>query len=100
MGGAGVQYHDAPETVPYDGHNAPETIQYDIPEVHDQKPLEAMNPRIMEVGLGPRRLGDMKASKFWILLGFICALVIAATVGGALGGSLAARKDHGSSSAR
>lgn len=89
VGGTGVQYHDAPETVPYDG-----------PEIHNQKPLEAMNPRIMEVGIGPRRLGDMKASKFWIILGCICGLVIAATVGGAVGGSLAARKDHGSASAR
>ncbi|PVH78225.1 hypothetical protein DL98DRAFT_516892 [Cadophora sp. DSE1049] len=40
----------------------------------------------------------MRASKFWLILAFCCALVIAATVGGAVGGSLAARKDRGSSS--
>ncbi|PMD20007.1 hypothetical protein NA56DRAFT_646875 [Hyaloscypha hepaticicola] len=36
----------------------------------------------------------MKASLFWLLLGLICAFVIAATVGGAFGGSIAASKSH------
>ncbi|KAH7409101.1 hypothetical protein BKA64DRAFT_387538 [Cadophora sp. MPI-SDFR-AT-0126] len=101
--GAGSHYHDAPERLPHDnGHNAPETIPYIPPKAYgsyEQKPLDAVNPKIMEVGLGSRRrLGDMRASKFWLILAFCCALVIAATVGGAVGGSLAARKDHGSSS--
>ncbi|KAG4439363.1 hypothetical protein IFR05_005175 [Cadophora sp. M221] len=101
VGGPGSHYHDAPERIPYDnGHNAPETVQYVGAYPPNEKPLDAANPKIMEVGIGPRRrLGDMSASKFWIILGVICALVIAATVGGAVGGSLAARKDHDSSGA-
>lgn len=64
-------------------------------EVIDFKSLDAVAPGLMEVSVGPRRLGDMKASKFWLILCFICALVIAATIGGAVGGSLvAARKNH------
>jgi hypothetical protein len=48
----------------------------------------------MNVGVGPRRLGDMKATSFWILLCLVCALVIGASVGGAVGGSIAAGKSH------
>ncbi|KAH6711248.1 hypothetical protein BKA61DRAFT_579060 [Leptodontidium sp. MPI-SDFR-AT-0119] len=101
VGGPGSHYHDAPERILHDnGHNAPETVPYVGPYPPNEKPLDAVNPKIMEVGIGSRRrLGDMSASKFWIILGVICALVIAATVGGAVGGSLAARKDRDSSSA-
>ncbi|KAH7336511.1 hypothetical protein BKA65DRAFT_538617 [Rhexocercosporidium sp. MPI-PUGE-AT-0058] len=93
-------YHDAPESLPYDNsHNAPETVPYVAPLQHNEKPLDAVNPKIMEVGIGSRRrLGDMRASKFWITLAIVCALIIAATVGGAVGGSLAVRKDRDSSS--
>ena len=66
----------------------------DYPEVAHFKSLDAVAPKVMEVGVGPRRLGDMRASKFWIILGVICALVIGATIGGAVGGSLAAKNNH------
>jgi hypothetical protein len=49
---------------------------------------------IMNIGAGPRRLGDMKASSFWILLCLVCALAIGASVGGAVGGSISAGKEH------
>jgi len=61
---------------------------------------EVLNPKsslalgIMDVGVGPRRLGDMKASSFWIILCLVSVLVIGVTVGGAVGGSIAARTNH------
>jgi hypothetical protein len=36
----------------------------------------------------------MKASSFWLLLGLVCIIVIGVTVGGAVGGSIAANKSH------
>jgi len=36
----------------------------------------------------------MKASTFWFLLGLISIIVIGVTIGGAVGGSIAARKYH------
>jgi uncharacterized membrane protein YhaH (DUF805 family) len=48
----------------------------------------------MNIGLGPRRLGDNKASSIWILLCLVCALVIGASVGGAVGGLISAGKEN------
>jgi len=75
------KYHDAPEAVPAQD-----------PEVLNLK--RADETAIMEVKVRARRLGDMKASSFWLILGLVCILVIAVTIGGAVGGSIAARKDH------
>ena len=47
-----------------------------------------------DAGVRVRRLGGMKASTFWLLLGLISIIVIDATVGGAVGGSVATRKNH------
>jgi hypothetical protein len=66
----------------------------EYPEVAHFKSLEDVTPNIMEIGVGPRRLGDMKASTFWLILGLVGALVIGATIGGAVGGSMAARNNH------
>jgi len=70
----------------------PEAIVPNDPEV-----LNAKNPVAIEstdAGVQTRRLGDMKASTFWFLLVLISIIVIGATIGGAVGGSIAARKYH------
>jgi hypothetical protein len=60
---------------------------------HDPEVI-AKTSEAADAGAKPRRVGDMKASTFWLLLALISILVIGATVGGAVGGSIAAEKSH------
>ncbi|KAE9365615.1 hypothetical protein N431DRAFT_496658 [Stipitochalara longipes BDJ] len=72
--------------------DAPEAIVHDDPEtVLDENPPETGRAAS---GSPIKQLGDMKASKFWLLLGLICVVVVGGTVGGAVGGSIAASKTH------
>ncbi|PMD35004.1 hypothetical protein L207DRAFT_534262 [Hyaloscypha variabilis F] len=70
----------------------PEAIVHDDPEAVPTKNAATVeNPAFANPA---RRLGEMKASSFWLLFGLICILVIGVTVGGAVGGSIAASKNH------
>ena len=63
----------------------------------DPEALPTKNPAALPIAAAStpiRRLGDMKASSFWLLLCLICIVVIGVTVGGAVGGSLAAGKKN------
>jgi len=63
---------------------------------HDPEVLDEKDPvAIKTADAGRRRrLGDMNASTFWPLFALISLLVIGATVGGAVGGSLVVGKNH------
>ncbi|KAL2068720.1 hypothetical protein VTL71DRAFT_15058 [Oculimacula yallundae] len=91
-----THFHDAPESIVYDqspSYNSPEAVPYQE-HYTPEKTLNDTNPKVMDVGMGTRRrLGDMTARRFWLIFGFVCALVIAASVGGAVGGSMAVKKD-------
>jgi uncharacterized membrane protein YhaH (DUF805 family) len=64
---------------------------------HDPEVLYEKNPvaiKTADAGVRLRRLGDIKASTFWLLFALISVLVIGVTVGGAVGGSLVVGKNH------
>ena len=64
-----------------------------------QKPVptaisEAIEPAIASASPLRRRLGDMNAFTFWLLIAVTAIVVIAASVGGAVGGTASARKNQ------
>jgi hypothetical protein len=64
----------------------------DDPEVHFSK--NPVTIESAEAATRTGRLGDMKASSFWLLLGLISIIVIGVTVGGAVGGGVATAKNR------
>lgn len=72
------------------GIDAPEYVPpYSILEVGVHK--NAYTVRVMDAGAGPRKLGEMTASSFWLYISIICIIVVGATVGGAVGGTMAVK---------
>ncbi len=86
----GAQYSDAPEVAPHSGleRQQPQAAKPDLIVA----PSEARGHKSHST-----RLGDMKASTFWLLVGLIAIIVIAVSVGGAVGGTVAARNNGGAS---
>ncbi|PMD33095.1 hypothetical protein L207DRAFT_535787 [Hyaloscypha variabilis F] len=72
--------------------DGPGAIIHDDPEVVPE--ASPSTTRRAASGIPSKRLGDMKASTFWLLFCLICVVVIGVTVGGAVGGSIAANKSH------
>lgn len=81
--------------------DAPQVAHNDYPEyvAPKQKPVpttisEAIEPAIASASPLRRRLGDMNAFKFWLLIAVAAIVVIAASVGGAVGETASARKNQ------
>jgi len=77
--------------------DAPEVVLYDDPEVipTEKKPGNLVAPQV------PKRralVGDIRAPTFWIIVAIVAIIVIAAAVGGAVGGTNAIRKKYAGSS--
>ncbi|KAN0089692.1 hypothetical protein V8E51_019952 [Hyaloscypha variabilis] len=72
--------------------DGPEAIIHDDPEVVPE--ASPSTTRRAASGIPSKRLGDMKASTFWLLFCLICVVVIGVTVSGAVGGSIAANKSY------
>jgi hypothetical protein len=80
--------------------DAPQVANGDYPEyvAPKQNPVptainEAIEPAIASAGPLRRRLGDMNALTFWLLIAVAAIVIIAASVGGAVGGTASARKN-------
>lgn len=79
-----------------------QVAHYDYPEYaapKKQKPVptaigEAIEPVISSTSPLRRRLGDMNAFTFWLLIAVIGIVIIAASVGGAVGGTASARENQ------
>jgi hypothetical protein len=98
-----AQYHNAPQVVTGSGHSQ-DGLQvarwsYDAPQPYTvkeasenieayQKPLEAFQQKRVIT------LANMKKSTFWLILGLASIIVIGASVGGAVGGTMRVVKNN------
>lgn len=75
---------------------APQVVLDNYPElVATQKAFYTSGGRTeLEVTRPRRRLGDMNPLLFWLLIFVAAAIIIAASVGGAVGGALAVQKSQ------
>ena len=84
-------------------HDAPERVMEDGLHVHDPKPYLAIDPSkhyayesiiaIESPGKQEETLGGLRPRTFWLLIAAIGLIVIAAAVGGAVGGTRASQKE-------
>jgi len=57
-------------------------------------PSESIEPAIASASPLRRRLGDMNAFTFWLLIAVAAIVIIGASVGGAVGGTASSRKNQ------
>jgi hypothetical protein len=87
-------------------HDAPERVMEDGLHVHDPKPYLTTDPSkhhayegiiaVESAGKQEETLGGLRPRTFWFLIAAIGLIVIAAAVGGAVGGTRAAQKEAAS----
>ncbi|KIN05426.1 hypothetical protein OIDMADRAFT_51237 [Oidiodendron maius Zn] len=90
------------EVAPGTGQLEPTSHLYEGLEVstppHATPPLHSEKDEILHIEESPRglpnRVGNMKATTFWLIISVICIVVIGAAVGGSVGGTIAARRNN------